>query len=73
MSVLAVGLSHNSAPVPVLERAAVSGDTLAKLLLDLAARRTAHRRGCHPRPHLHGRSLPCLTVTRCSGRDGQRS
>jgi glutamyl-tRNA reductase len=37
VSVLAVGLSHNSAPVPVLERAAVSGDTLAKLLVDLAA------------------------------------
>jgi glutamyl-tRNA reductase len=37
VSILAVGLSHNSAPVPVLERAAVSGDTLAKLLVDLAA------------------------------------
>jgi glutamyl-tRNA reductase len=32
MSVLVVGLSHRSAPVPVLERAAVSGDDLAKLL-----------------------------------------
>jgi glutamyl-tRNA reductase len=31
-----VGLSHNSAPVTTLERAAVSDDTLAKLLSDLA-------------------------------------
>src|SRR5215469_5640794 len=36
MSVLVVGLSHKSAPVATLERAAVSGDTLAKLLMDLA-------------------------------------
>ncbi len=36
MSVLVVGLSHKSAPVPILERAAVSGDTLAKLLGDIA-------------------------------------
>jgi len=36
MSVLVVGLSHKSAPVRVLERAAVSGDRLAKLLSDLA-------------------------------------
>ena len=36
MSVLVVGLSHKSAPVTMLERAAVSGDTLAKLLSDLA-------------------------------------
>ena len=36
MSVLVVGLSHKSAPVALLERAAVSGDTLAKLLVDLA-------------------------------------
>ena len=36
MSVLVVGLSHKSAPVSVLERAAVSGDTLAKLLHDVA-------------------------------------
>ena len=35
MSVLVVGLSHNSAPVATLERAAVSGDTLTKLLRDL--------------------------------------
>ncbi len=35
MSVLVVGLSHKSAPVATLERAAVSGDTLAKLLRDL--------------------------------------
>lgn len=32
MSVLVVGLSHRSAPVPVLERTAVTGDDLAKLL-----------------------------------------
>src|SRR5580693_3788363 len=36
MSVLVVGLSHKSAPVSVLERAAVSGDTLQKLLHDVA-------------------------------------
>src|ERR1700748_167639 len=36
MSVLVVGLSHKSAPVSVLERAAVSGDTLGKLLQDVA-------------------------------------
>ena len=36
MSVLVVGLSHKSAPVSVLERAAVSGDTLDKLLHDVA-------------------------------------
>ena len=36
MSVLVVGLSHKSAPVAVLERAAVSGDTLGKLLHDVA-------------------------------------
>jgi glutamyl-tRNA reductase len=36
VSVLVVGLSHQSAPVPVLERAAVSGDTLGKLLHDVA-------------------------------------
>ncbi len=35
MSVLVVGLSHKSAPVPVLERAAVGGDTLSKLLHDV--------------------------------------
>jgi glutamyl-tRNA reductase len=35
MSVLVVGLSHKSAPVSVLERAAVSGDTLNKLLHDV--------------------------------------
>ena len=35
MSVLVVGLSHKSAPVSVLERAAVSGDTLDKLLHDV--------------------------------------
>jgi glutamyl-tRNA reductase len=36
VSVLVVGLSHQSAPVAVLERAAVSGDTLDKLLHDVA-------------------------------------
>jgi glutamyl-tRNA reductase len=35
VSVLVVGLSHKSAPVAVLERAAVSGDTLTKLLRDV--------------------------------------
>ena len=35
VSVLVVGLSHKSAPVAVLERAAVSGDTLSKLLRDV--------------------------------------
>jgi glutamyl-tRNA reductase len=36
MSVLVVGLSHKSAPVSVLERAAVGGDTLGKLLHEVA-------------------------------------
>jgi glutamyl-tRNA reductase len=36
VSVLVVGLSHKSAPVAILEQAAVSGDTLAKLLSDVA-------------------------------------
>jgi len=36
VSVLVVGLSHKSAPVAILEQAAVSGDTLAKLLRDVA-------------------------------------
>jgi glutamyl-tRNA reductase len=35
MSVLIVGLSHRSAPVATLERAAVSGDSLGKLLSDV--------------------------------------
>ncbi len=35
MSVLVVGLSHKSAPMATLERAAVSGDTLTKLLRDV--------------------------------------
>ena len=35
MSVLVVGLSHRSAPVAVLERAAVGGDALVKLLRDV--------------------------------------
>jgi glutamyl-tRNA reductase len=36
VSVLVVGLSHKSAPVAILEQAVVSGDTLAKLLHDVA-------------------------------------
>jgi len=36
VSVLVVGLSHKSAPVATLERAAVGGDTLGKLLRDVA-------------------------------------
>jgi glutamyl-tRNA reductase len=36
VSVLVVGLSHKSAPVATLERAAVSGDALGKLLHDVA-------------------------------------
>jgi glutamyl-tRNA reductase len=36
VSVLVVGLSHKSAPVAILEQAAVSGDTLSKLLRDVA-------------------------------------
>jgi glutamyl-tRNA reductase len=36
VSVLVVGLSHKSAPIATLERAAVSGDTLGKLLRDVA-------------------------------------
>jgi glutamyl-tRNA reductase len=36
VSVLVVGLSHKSAPVETLERAAVGGDTLGKLLRDIA-------------------------------------
>ncbi len=35
MSVLVVGMSHRSAPVTVLERAAVAGDELSKLLHDV--------------------------------------
>jgi glutamyl-tRNA reductase len=36
VSVLVVGLSHKSAPVTLLEQAAVSGDTLTKLLRDVS-------------------------------------
>jgi glutamyl-tRNA reductase len=36
VSVLVVGLSHKTAPVATLERAAISGDTLGKLLRDVA-------------------------------------
>lgn len=35
MSVLTIGLSHRTAPVAMLERVSVSGDTLAKLLFDV--------------------------------------
>jgi glutamyl-tRNA reductase len=35
VSVLGVGLSHNSAPVTLLERAALDGDQVTKLLADL--------------------------------------
>jgi glutamyl-tRNA reductase len=35
MSILAVGLSHKSAPVATLERAALAGDALGKLLRDV--------------------------------------
>jgi glutamyl-tRNA reductase len=37
VSVLVVGLSHRSAPVSLLEKAALSGDAQAKLLADVAA------------------------------------
>jgi glutamyl-tRNA reductase len=37
MSVLVVGLSHRSAPVALLEKAALLGDAQAKLLADVAA------------------------------------
>ncbi len=40
MSILVVGLSHRSAPVSVLERVAVAGDDLVKLLHDV--RESAH-------------------------------
>ncbi|HEX3907896.1 MAG TPA: glutamyl-tRNA reductase [Mycobacteriales bacterium] len=36
MSLLAIGLSHRSAPVELLERAALGSDGIAKLLADLA-------------------------------------
>jgi glutamyl-tRNA reductase len=36
VSVLVVGLSHKSAPVAILEQAVVSGDSLTKLLSDVA-------------------------------------
>ncbi|MDX3102940.1 glutamyl-tRNA reductase [Nonomuraea angiospora] len=35
MSVLAIGLSHRTAPVALLERVSVTGDALAKLLYDV--------------------------------------
>jgi glutamyl-tRNA reductase len=37
MSLLVVGVSHRTAPLPVLERLTVSGDALDKLLQDVAA------------------------------------
>jgi glutamyl-tRNA reductase len=37
MSTLVVGLSHHSAPVPLLERVALTGDALTKLIQDVAA------------------------------------
>ncbi len=37
MSVLVVGISHNSAPVPLLERVALDGDGVAKLIADAQA------------------------------------
>ncbi|MYS07537.1 glutamyl-tRNA reductase, partial [Streptomyces sp. SID6041] len=37
MSLLVVGLSHRSAPVSILERAALAADTQAKLLQDTLA------------------------------------
>jgi glutamyl-tRNA reductase len=37
MSLLVVGLSHGSAPVPLLERVALTGDPLTKLVRDVAA------------------------------------
>lgn len=37
MSILVVGLSHHSASLPVLERVAITGDDLAKLLHDVHA------------------------------------
>jgi glutamyl-tRNA reductase len=40
MSILVVGLSHRSAPVSILERVAVTGDELVKLLHDV--RQSAH-------------------------------
>jgi glutamyl-tRNA reductase len=36
MSLLVVGVSHRTAPVPVLERVALTGDSVDKLLLDVA-------------------------------------
>jgi glutamyl-tRNA reductase len=36
MSVLVVGLSHKAAPLPILERVALSGDSLDKLLHDVS-------------------------------------
>jgi glutamyl-tRNA reductase len=37
MSLLVVGMSHRSAPVPLLERVALTGDPLTKLVHDVAA------------------------------------
>ena len=53
MSLLVVGLSHRSAPVSVLERAALSADAQVKLLQDTVAAEPADRgRGArHLQPH----------------------
>ena len=42
MSLLAVGLSHRSAPHALLERAALSTERTGKLLADLAASPNVH-------------------------------
>src|SRR5690606_37476615 len=51
MSVLAVGVSHHSAPVAQLERVAVSGDALVKLLRDV---------------HQHENVAEALVVSTCN-------
>ena len=56
MSVLVVGLSHKGAPLATLERAALTGDALGKLLHDVLQRRG--RRGRPGTEHLQpGRDL----------------
>ena len=61
MSVLVVGLSHKSAPVATLERAAVSSDTLVKLLADLA-----HRNSYSAPQQRHRRSSGSTSMNRSS-------
>ena len=71
MSVLVVGISHNSAPVALLERVALDGDGVPKLVHDVAAVRARHRghgdlhlqpardlRRRRPLPRLASRSSP---------------